>query len=60
MSTAMLVIGIVTLVASLFADSIGIRDHPGFGGDQVIGSGVEAIVTAVGLFLTIKAKWIIL
>ncbi len=56
----MLIIGIVTLVASLFADSIGIRDHPGFGGDQAIGSGVEAIVTAVGLFLTIKAKWIIL
>ena len=56
LSTAILVIGIVILAASLFADSIGIGDNPGFGDDQVIGSVVGAIVTAVGLFLTVKAK----
>ncbi len=56
LSTAILVIGIVILVVSLFADSIGIGDHPGFGSDQVIGSVVGAIATAVGLFLTVKAK----
>ena len=55
-SAAILVIGIVILVVSLFADSIGIGDHPGFGSDQVIGSVVGAIVTAVGLSLMVKAK----
>ena len=56
LSTA--VIGIVILVVSLFGDSFGIGDHPGFGRDQAIGSIVGVIVTAVGLFLTIKAKLI--
>ncbi len=56
LSTAILVIGIVILVVSLFADSIGIGDQPGFGSDQAIGSVVGAIATAVGLFLTVKAK----
>ena len=56
LSTAILVIGIVILGVSMFADSIGIGDNPGFGRDQVIGSVVGAIVTAVGLFLTVKAK----
>ena len=55
-STAMLVIGIVILVASLFADSLGIGGNPGFGLDQAVGSVVGAVVTAVGLFLTVKAK----
>ncbi len=56
LSTAVLIVGIVILVASLFADSIGIGDVPGFGRDQAIGSVVGTIVTAVGLFLTVKAK----
>ncbi len=55
-SAAILVIGIVILVASLFADSIGIGDQAGFGRNQAIGSVVGAIATAVGLFLTVKAK----
>ena len=55
-STAVLVVGIVILVASLFADSIGIGDNPGFGRDQAIGSIVGAIATTIGLFLTVKAK----
>ena len=55
LSTAMLVIGIVILVASLFADSLGIGEQPGFGFDQAIGSIVGAVVAAVGLFFTIKA-----
>ena len=56
LSTAVLVVGIVVLVASLFADSIGIGDHPGFGGDQAIGFVVGVAVAGVGLFLTVQAK----
>ncbi len=56
LSTAILVVGIVILVASLFADSIGTGDNPGFGGDQAIGCVVGVVVTAVELFLTVKAK----
>lgn len=56
LSTAILVVGIVILVVSLFADSIGIGDHPGFGRDQLLGTVVGAVVTAVGLFLTVKAR----
>ncbi len=56
LTTAMLVIGIVILVASLFADSLGIGGNPGFGLDQVVGSVVGAVVAAVGLFLTVKAE----
>ncbi len=54
--TAVLVVGIVILVVSLFADSFGIGDSPGFGFEQTIGSIVGAIVTVVGLFLTVQAK----
>ncbi len=50
------VVSIVILVASLFADSFGIGKQPGFGFDQAIGSVVGPVVTAVGLFLTVKAK----
>ena len=56
LSTAVLIIGIVILVASLFADSIGIGTHPGFGSNQTIGSVVGAFATAVGLFLKAKSK----
>ena len=56
LSTAILVIGIMILVASVFADSVGIGEQSGFGFDQAIGSVVGAVVTAVGLFLTVKAK----
>ncbi len=54
-SIAMLAIGIMILVASLFADSLGIG-YPGFGRYQVIGSVVGAVVAAVGLFFTVKAE----
>ncbi len=55
LSTAVLVIGIVILVVSLFADSFGIG-NPGFGRDQALGAVVGVAVTGVGLFLTIQAK----
>ncbi len=55
-STVVLGVGIVILVASLFADSIGIGGGSGFGLDQIIGSVVGAIVTGVGLFLTAQVK----
>jgi len=38
LSAAIFIIGIVILVASLFADSFWIGEQPGFGVDQVIGS----------------------
>ena len=56
LSTAILVVGIVILVISLFADNIGIGDFPGFGRDQLIGSVVGAIVTVIGAILTFKGK----
>ena len=56
LNTAILVVGIVILVISLFADNIGIGDSPGFGRDQLIGSVVGAIATIIGVILTFKAK----
>ncbi len=57
LAAAVLVIGVVIMMASVFADSIGIGDAPGIiGRDQTIGVVVGAIVTAVGLFLTVKVK----
>jgi len=56
MNTAILVIGIAVLLVSLFADPIGVGDFPGFGRDQTIGSIAGALVAAIGLYLTIKAK----
>ena len=56
LTTSILVVGLATLLISLFADVIGVGNSPGFGRDQAIGSIVGAIVTAVGLVLTIKGK----
>ncbi len=55
-STAVLVIGIMSLVASLLADSLGIAGNSGFGLDQAVGAVVGAVVAAVGLFLMVQAK----
>ncbi len=51
-----LIIGIGLLVASLLADVVGIGDDPGFGSQQTTGTVVGVIITAVGLYLTLKAK----
>ena len=51
-----LVIGIGLLGASLLADVIGIGDDPGFGNQQTTGTIVGVIITAVGLYLALKAK----
>ncbi len=53
-SIILLLVGIGLLVASLLADAIGIGDDPGFGRQQTMGTIAGAIVTAVGLFLTLK------
>jgi hypothetical protein len=53
-SIILLVVGAGLLVASLLADVIGIGDNPGFGRQQTMGTIAGAIVTAVGLFLTLK------
>ncbi len=51
-----LVIGIGLLVVSLLADVIGVGDDPGFGNQQTTGTVVGVFITAVGLYLTLKAK----
>ena len=53
LSVALLAIGIVILVVSLFADSFGIGERPGFGVDQALGCVVGAFLTAVGLFFAV-------
>jgi hypothetical protein len=52
--TVLLVVGIVVLLLSLIADPIGIGGHTGFGRDQILGAIVGAIVTVVGLVLTLR------
>lgn len=55
-SLLLLVIGVGLLVASLLADVIGIGDDGGFGTQQTLGTVVGAVITAVGVFLALKAK----
>ena len=50
----LLVVGIVVLLPALVADPIGIGGDPGFGPYQITGTIVGAIVTVVGLVLTLK------
>ena len=47
-------VGIVILFLSLLADPIGIGGWPGFGRDQILGTIVGAVVTVVGLILTLR------
>ena len=51
-----LVIGIGLLAASLLADVIGIGDDAGFGNQQMMGTIAGVAITALGLFLTLRAK----
>jgi hypothetical protein len=46
--TALLVVGIIILLVSLLADPIGIGDGTSFGGQQILGTVIGAIVTIVG------------
>ena len=55
-SIALLIVGIGLLIASLLADVIGIGDNPGFGTQQTLGTIVGVLITAVGLFFTLKMK----
>jgi hypothetical protein len=50
----LLVVGVIVLLLSLVADPIGIGGSPGFGYYQIGGTVVGAIVTVVGLVLTLK------
>jgi len=52
----LLVVGIVVLLLSLLADSIGIGVNPIFGRSQIIGTIAGAIVTVVGLVLTLRKQ----
>ena len=51
-----LFIGIGLLAVSLLADMIGIGDDPGFGNQQRMGTIAGVAITAIGLFLTRRAK----
>ena len=51
-----LVIGIGLLAVSLLADVIGLGDDPGFGNQQTMGTIVGVAITAIGVFLTVRAK----
>ena len=52
----LLVLGIALLIVSLSADVTGIGDDPAFGPRQIMGTVVGALVTVVGLYLTIKGS----
>ena len=52
----LLLVGIGLLGASLLADVIGIGDNPGFGRQQTAGTAAGVVITAVGLYLTLKAS----
>ena len=55
-SIVLLVVGIGLLVVSLSADVIGIGDNPGFGNQQTMGTVAGVLITAAGLFFTLKKK----
>ena len=48
----LLVIGIGLLLASLFADVLGLGDDPGFGRQQTLGTIIGILITGVGIFFT--------
>jgi len=52
----LLVVGIVVLLLSLLADAIGIGGNPIFGRNQIAGTIAGAIVTVVGLVLTLRKQ----
>ena len=56
LGAVLLIVGIGVLVESVFADGIGVGNLTGFGPNQTIGTIVGAVLTAVGLFLMIKAR----
>jgi hypothetical protein len=53
-SVVLLVVGIVILLLSVFANPIGIGNPARFGYIQIAGTIVGVIVTLVGLFLALK------
>ena len=53
-SAVLLLVGIGLLAASLLADTIGIGDRPGFGTQQMLGTAAGALITAAGLYFTLK------
>ena len=55
-SILLLVVGIGLLAVSLLADFIGFGDDPGFGNQQIMGTIVGVVITAIGLSLTLRAK----
>ena len=50
-SVVVLIIGVGLLLASLFADTIGIGDDPGFGPQQTMGTVAGFALAAIGVYL---------
>ena len=50
-------VGIVILLASVFADPLGIGGYPGFGTKQMLGTVLGIAIGLIGLLLYRKSLW---
>jgi len=55
-NVVVLVIGVGLLLASLFADIIGLGDDPGFGRQQTTGTIVGVAMVAISVYLMARKK----
>jgi hypothetical protein len=51
---ALIILGVVVLVISLAADTLGIGNVPGFGWKQILGAVVGAVVALGGVWLALR------
>jgi hypothetical protein len=56
LSLILIVVGVIILLVSLFADQIGIGGYPGFGFKQMIGTIIGLVIIIIGLILQRKYK----
>ncbi len=50
----LIVVGVVVLIVSGFADALGIGGVPGFGWKQIVGSLVGLVIGVVGFWMTTR------
>jgi uncharacterized membrane protein YeaQ/YmgE (transglycosylase-associated protein family) len=51
---ALIILGVVVLVVSLAADTLGIGNVPGFGWKQILGAVVGAVVVLGGVWMAMR------
>jgi hypothetical protein len=56
LSLILIVVGVIILLVSLFADQIGIGGYPGFGFKQMIGTIIGLVIIIIGLILQRRYK----